>query len=81
MSWVVNVMKTPDYYSWHPITTQRGIPSAEVVAPFPYFLGAAIKYIWRAGRKNPDATEDLEKAINCLQLEVARIKASPPTGR
>ena len=38
-----------------------------------YNLGNAMKYICRAGKKNPDKyTEDLEKAIFYLKDEVAR---------
>lgn len=39
-------------------------------------LGNAVKYISRAGRKNPDKeVEDLEKAIVYIQQHIKRIKA------
>lgn len=43
-----------------------------------YFKGNAVKYISRAGKKNPDKEiEDLEKAIAYLNREIKRIKESP----
>lgn len=56
----------PDHYTWLP-----GVECIAVVAHFPFNLGAAIKYIWRAGRKG-DALEDLRKARQCLDFEIAR---------
>ena len=50
-----------------------GIECKEVVAHFPYFPGAAIKYIWRAGLKD-DIVQDYEKAIECLRIEIDKIK-------
>lgn len=35
-------------------------------------LGNAIKYLWRAGRKTPDRLEDLKKAKQYLEFEIAR---------
>lgn len=40
-----------------------------------FFLGNAIKYITRAGKKNKDTyIEDLEKAINYLNKEIELYK-------
>lgn len=33
-------------------------------------LGNVMKYIWRAGRKTPDALEDLKKAKVYLEREI-----------
>lgn len=42
---------------------------------FGYNLGNAVKYISRAGKKNPDKTiEDLEKAAWYLNREIERLK-------
>ena len=42
---------------------------------FDYCLGNAIKYISRAGKKNPDKTiEDLEKAIWYIQRRIKQLK-------
>jgi hypothetical protein len=36
--------------------------------------GNAIKYIWRAGKKDPATeVEDLRKAIACLEVEIERL--------
>ena len=38
-------------------------------------LGNAIKYIARAGKKDPDKEiEDLEKAINYIEMQIKNIK-------
>jgi hypothetical protein len=59
-------VKHPDWYTWIP-----GIECMDVARHFPYCLGAAIKYIWRAGRKNPDKrNEDIRKAIEYLTREL-----------
>lgn len=60
-------VKHPDWYTWIP-----GIECMDVARHFPYCLGAAIKYIWRAGRKNPEKKiEDLKKAREYLDREIA----------
>lgn len=42
---------------------------------FDYCLGNAIKYISRAGKKNPDKTiEDLEKAVWYIQRRIKQLK-------
>ena len=40
-----------------------------------FSLGSALKYLWRAGRKTPDRLQDLEKARDCLDREIRRLKA------
>ena len=41
---------------------------------FGYNLGNAVKYISRAGKKNPDTLiEDLNKAIWCIKREIKRL--------
>jgi len=62
------VVQHPDHYTWIP-----GIECADVVAHFPFFLGNAIKYIWRAGKKGKKI-EDLEKAKECIDLEISFTK-------
>ena len=39
---------------------------------FNFNLGCVIKYVFRAGRKGP-ALDDLRKARNCLDREIARL--------
>ena len=42
---------------------------------FPYHLGNAVKYICRAGKKNPDKTvEDLQKAVWYLNRYIDLLK-------
>ena len=47
----------PRHYTSHP----SGVECIQVVEHFPFNIGAAIKYLWRAGLKG-DAIEDLQKA-------------------
>ncbi len=55
----------PSYY------TVNGIECVKVAAHFSFLRGNAMKYIWRAGKKNPKTeVEDLQKAIECLRMEV-----------
>lgn len=67
-------ISAPSHYTWLP-----GIECTEVVSHFSFHLGSAIKYIWRAGRKdiNGDAKagkiKDLRKAIKNLQLELMHL--------
>lgn len=59
----------PNHYTWHP----SGVECKEIAQEFPFNLGAAIKYIWRAGRKGP-AIRDLEKAQESIANEIERLK-------
>jgi hypothetical protein len=40
-----------------------------------YRLGSATKYICRAGKKSPDAIEDLRKAVWFIQSEIERLES------
>jgi len=67
-----DAVKHPNYYNWHPVAE-----CIEIIAEFPWCRGEAIKYIWRAGRKDPNKEiEDLKKAIECLHAEVRRLGTS-----
>jgi len=57
----------PPHYNWLPIEC------IDVAQYFSYCLGCAIKYIWRAGRKN-NTIEDLQKAVWYLNAEIERLK-------
>jgi len=60
----------PDYYGWHPYAD-----SVAVMGEFNFFMGNAIKYIWRAGRKDPEATvDDIRKAMQNLKFEIDRLE-------
>ena len=69
--------KTPDPVN-HPAhyTSKNGVECIQVTEQFNFARGNAIKYIWRAGEKDPTKeVEDLEKAVWYIQREIKRIKA------
>lgn len=57
----------PSYYTWHPVCECK-----DIVQHFPYHIGNAIAYLWRAGKKG-SAQEDLKKAITHIQFEIDRL--------
>jgi len=60
----------PSYYD-HP--SRADIECIDIIEWFPFNVGAAIKYLWRAGRKNPDAITDLKKARWYIERELVRL--------
>ena len=58
----------PDHYRSHP----SGIVCIDVTEHMNFCLGNAIKYIWRAGKKD-DPRQDLSKAVWYLEREIKRI--------
>lgn len=70
---VLDEVDHPPHYNAHP----SGVECITVVEHMPFNLGNAVKYIWRAGLKAPDAVKDLEKALWYVEREIARL--SPPT--
>lgn len=62
-------VKHPSHYT----SVVPGIECIQVTQHFNFNRGNAIKYIWRAGHKN-DEIEDLKKAIQYLEFEIARIE-------
>lgn len=48
-----------------------GVPMEckEVVQYMNFYLGSAVKYVWRAGLKSNEV-EDLEKAVNYINFEI-----------
>lgn len=66
----------PKHYTDHP----SGVECIEVVRHFNFNRGGAIKYIWRAGEKDPSKEiEDLKKAIWLLEDEVKRLTPTIPS--
>ncbi len=61
----------PPHYNGHP----SGVECITIAEHFGFSLGNAIKYIWRAGLKSPDAIEDLRKARWYLDREISRMSA------
>jgi hypothetical protein len=60
----------PKHYASHP----SGVECITIVEHFGFNLGNAVKYIWRAGLKNGDDIQDLEKAAWYLSHEINRRK-------
>ena len=59
----------PKHYNSH----GSGIECIQVVEHMGFNLGNAIKYIWRAGEKDPDAIKDLKKAKWYIEREIKRL--------
>jgi len=58
----------PDYYNWHPAAE-----CIDIVQEFEFNIGAAIKHLWRAGRKRGNTRLwDLRKAAQYIQFEIER---------
>ena len=64
-------VKHPSHYA----DTVPGIECIQVTQHFNFNRGNAIKYIWRAGEKDKSKEiEELKKAIQYLEFEIARIE-------
>ena len=64
-----DAINQPNHYRWHPVCE-----CIKIVQEFPYNLGVAIAYIWRAEHKD-SKIEDLQKAIKHLEFEIERAKS------
>ena len=62
----------PDHYTTHP----SGIEAIQVTRHMNFNLGNAMKYIWRAGKKDP-AILDLQKALFYIADEIRRLEGIP----
>ena len=61
----------PKHYTSHP----SGIECIQVTQHYDFCIGNAIKYLWRAGIKNQDATvEDLKKAIWYINKKIEMLE-------
>jgi hypothetical protein len=70
MSEPFDLVHHPNHYT----NQVPGIECIDVTQHFNFNRGSAIKYIWRAGIKNPDTEiQDLKKAIQCLEFEIERL--------
>ena len=65
-----DAVKQPGHYTSHP----SGIECKTISGWHSFFVGSAIKYLWRAGLKadNP-AIQDLRKAREYLKFEIERL--------
>ena len=61
-------VKHPTHYNQHP----SGVECITIVEHLTYNCGNAVKYIWRSPYKGK-RTEDLRKAIESIELEIARL--------
>ena len=62
----------PKHYTSHP----SGVEAITVCEHLNFNRGNAMKYLWRAGEKDPTReVEDLEKARWYLDREIARMKS------
>lgn len=59
----------PDHYRAHP----SGVECITITEHMNFNLGNAMKYIWRAGLKDSDPTQDLQKARWYVDREIARL--------
>lgn len=55
----------------------QGLALEPLIMEAPYFLGAAIKYVWRCKKKG--GAEDIRKARRCLELHIEG-NPEPPHG-
>jgi hypothetical protein len=63
-------VKHPSYYQIN------GVELIQVMRDLPYCRGCAVKYLFRAGVKNPEKElEDLYKAKQMVEFEIQRIEA------
>jgi hypothetical protein len=67
---VADVVNHPPHYNEHP----SGIECITVTEHMNFCLGNAVKYIWRAGLKSPDALQDLRKAEWYVRREIERLE-------
>ena len=67
-----DAINKPAHYTQHP----SGVECIEIAEHFPYSLGCAIKYIWRAGLKTRSPIEDLKKAAWYINNEIKRISGT-----
>ena len=66
-----DLVKHPKHYTSHP----SGIEAIEVTRHMNFNLGNAMKYLWRAGLKDPSKTiEDLRKAEFYIQDEIKKLE-------
>ena len=60
----------PPHYTGHP----SGVECIQITEHYNFNVGNAIKYLWRAGLKTADATQDLRKAAWYINREIQRLE-------
>lgn len=66
----------PSHYTAHP----SGIEAITITSGFGFALGNVIKYVWRAGLKNPDPLPDLKKARWYLDYHIQQLEREKDGG-
>lgn len=61
-----NMVDHPPHYTSHP----SGIECIEITRHYPFSIGNAIKYLWRAGLKKSASLDDRQKEIQDLEKAV-----------
>lgn len=56
----------PKWYNKHP----SGIECIEIARHYCFSIGNAFKYLWRAGLKNEEGIEDIDKEIEDLEKAI-----------
>lgn len=74
---MADVVNHPPHYNEHP----SGVECIKVTEHMNFCLGNAVKYIWRAGLKSPDAIQDLRKAEWYVRREIERLETERLVGR
>jgi hypothetical protein len=66
-----DLINKPKHYNSHP----KGYECWDVVGPFGYFIGNAMKYLWRQGLKpGVENIQDLRKAIAFIEKEIKNME-------
>jgi len=65
-----DAVNSPSHYTAHP----SGVECIVVTEHMNFCLGNAVKYLWRAGLKEEDAIEDLQKAKWYVEREIKRLE-------
>ena len=68
-------MHDPVNHPKHYTSDPSGVEAIQITRHRNFNIGNAIKYLWRAGLKDSDATvQDLRKAVFYIQDEIKRIE-------
>lgn len=62
----MNNVNHPEHYTSHP----SGIECIEIARHYPFSIGNAIKYLWRAGLKKDASLTDNQKEIEDLKKAI-----------
>lgn len=63
----------PSHYRSHP----SGVECIQITEHMSFNVGNAMKYLWRAGLKTKEPSEDLRKALWYVNRELERLKEVP----